>query len=197
MKNRNGYGVGDGCAVALTIFETDRQLLTELLRISDEEPAELEIRLMGGGGDAHLGFAAYEILRELSQRGSRTVARVYFAHSAGIFWALGCSERIGFPTSTLMIHAPTFTLGDTSEIRGGELRELAQHTKVVERLRDQLIDDRTHLADAVINGMLASGQELWLDAKQAVGFGFLSRIEDTEQGASVNKASANGVYVKR
>lgn len=178
---------GGGCAVpeesdrlsieqCLVIHSTGEQELDKLWGLAqDDELTDLEVSIFGGGGSAFESFACFEILKGLATRGVMTRAIVYFAHSAGVCWVLGCAERVGFETTTFMLHAPDYDIRDEKRVSAQELKDLDAQAQVADGLRDLIVSSSTRITKEQI-AKETCRREWWLNADRALELGLLTEI---------------------
>lgn len=133
---------------------------------------DIEIHIHSPGGYVFSGFAIYDHLIHTQNQGHyvTTVAHGYAASMAGIILQAG-QTRIMTPDAYMMIH-------EISTGAIGKLSELTDEAKLSARLQERLFDklaERSTLTARQIRNRVAR-KDWWLDADEALGYGFVDEI---------------------
>jgi len=180
----------------LAVFSSDQDTLSALWQTAGELQAgeELEISIFGGDGCGYLGTSACQLLRGLTARGVITRAYAHHAHSSGVFWLCGCSERIGFPATTVMLHDANLEGFEGGKASSREIKDCAAQVALMEELRDQILSETTGQPKELFAAMTARG-ECWIDAETALGYGILTAIERYDRPAAIELGAALGAHL--
>ena len=125
------------------------------------------------GGDVIAGFALYDYMMWLRRHGHKliTVARGVAASMAGILLQAG-EERLTDPNAQFLIH-------EISGELGGRLSDIGDTKTFFDRLDARgmaILAERSTLTQRQIKGKM-SRKDWWLDAEEAVKYGFVDRID--------------------
>lgn len=137
---------------------------------------DIRIEINSPGGGVFSGLNLYDVLREASAQGHRiiTCAYGYAASMAGILLQAGDERQIS-PNAFLMIH-------EVSSGAIGKWSEMVDEVEFVERLQKialTILARRSTLSIAAIKRRSAR-KDWWLDAGEAVKFGFVDTIFDPD-----------------
>lgn len=140
-------------------------------RQKSKEP--ITVRFNTGGGDIIAGTALYDYIVALRGEGLvvNTVGIGMVASMGSILLQAG-TKRSMTPGAWLMIH-------ELQTFNEGKLSEVKDYTKWLERVQlkgDQILAERSILSVAQIRRRTAKGKDWWLDAGEAVKFGFADEI---------------------
>ena len=131
------------------------------------------VRINSGGGDIISGLALYDHILELRGDGIEvtTIGTGMVASMAGILFQAG-SRRLMTPGCWMMIH-------ELSTFNEGKLSEVIDYTKWLERVQADMVKilaERSTLTVAQIKARTAKGKDYWINAEEAVKFGFADGI---------------------
>lgn len=139
-----------------------------------EQPINLHINCVGG--DVFEGMAIYNVLKKRTQK--TTVYIEGIAASMGSIIALAGDEVIMSENSLYMIHnAWGGTMGEASEMR--------KYADILEKLSNESADiyvKKTGLPLEEVKEMM--DKETWLNAEEALRFGFIDTISDAVKVAA-------------
>lgn len=133
----------------------------------DENVREIKLGIIGGGGSVDDALAVYSTLRSID---TSTVAVIYAAESAGVLVALGCDTRIGFPTSTVLIHDIYWGYSG----RGDLLDDYNNALLISRRVIDGILLSRTSLTPEQLEANRR--REWWMGAEEALKAGIFTEI---------------------
>lgn len=138
------------------------------------QPMDLHINCVGG--DVFDGMAIYNVLKKRTQK--TTVYVEGIAASMGGIIALAGDEVIMSENSLYMIHnAWGGTMGEASDMR--------KYANILEKLSDESADiysKKTGLPIEQVKDMM--NEETWMNAEEALGFGFIDSISDAVKVAA-------------
>lgn len=133
--------------------------------------APVELHINSGGGDAHQGFAIYDILAR--HTGKITCYVDGLAASAASFIAMAAQDIVMPENALMMVHYPRGTVeGKASEVRKG--------AEAIDRLGRWMVSayvKRTKQTAAAVEALMDA--ETWMSAAEAVKLGFADRIEQS------------------
>ena len=137
---------------------------------------EIRIEINSPGGGLFPGLNLYDVLREASAQGHRivTCAYGYAASMAGILLQAGDDRQIA-PNAFLMIH-------EVSSGAIGKWSEMVDEVEFMERLQKialSILARRSNLSVSQIKRRSAR-KDWWIDAGEAVEFGFVDSIFDPD-----------------
>lgn len=134
---------------------------------------EMTIIFNSPGGTVSDGFALFDFLRDLSNRGHKIVVKAYgMAASMGAILMQAGDERVMSKNSFMMIH----------EGQGGmegSLAEMTDTIKLFNKFQDKAIDiltAKSTLSKSQIT-RLWKKTDYWMSAEEALEKGFIDRIE--------------------
>jgi len=158
---------------------TDQSVYRSLQKLSEwraKSLAPITIRFNTGGGDLISGMALYDYIIMLRNEDVvvNTIALGMVASMGGILFQAG-TNRYMSPGAWLMIH-------ELSTFNEGKLSEVKDYTKWLERAQvkmEKILASRSTLSLASIKRRTAKGKDWWLDAEEAVKYGFADSIAFT------------------
>ena len=153
----------------------------------EDAPDGIDLRINSGGGEVFEGQAIYSLLNQYKTSTGNPV-RVFvdsLAASIASVIAMAGDEILMAENALFMVHNP-WTWG------GGTAKELRDTADVLDKVRDTLItvyDRRTMLGRDEIGKLMDA--ETWLDAAEAVSYGFADTIVEpsTVLAANINAFS--------
>lgn len=134
-----------------------------------EGETAVTITVKSGGGDIIEGFAILNLLQDFDGKISFDVD--YAASMMSVIIMAGDTIRMKDSSSILMIHRPW---GGTS----GNSEDLRKHADTLDKMEAMLLDlyaSKTGMSKESISDMLKN--ETYMDAKEALEFGFIDEIE--------------------
>ena len=138
------------------------------------QPMDLHVNCVGG--DVFDGMAIYNVLKKRTQK--TTVYVEGIAASMGGIIALAGDEVIMSENSLYMIHnAWGGTMGEASDMR--------KYANILEKLSNESADiysKKTGLPIEQVKDMM--NEETWMNAEEALGFGFIDSISDAVKVAA-------------
>jgi ATP-dependent protease ClpP protease subunit len=138
--------------------------------LAEHGEANLTVRLNSGGGLAWDGVAIYNALR--SHPGKVTISIDGIAASAASVIAMAGSDIIMRSGASMMIHDPSaVTMGPASDHR----KSADTLDKLGDRIASIYAEKTGNSVEEMRSLMLA---ETWMDAEEAVAFGFATRSEE-------------------
>lgn len=156
-----------GSSVAEAIYDLD--LMSR--RYPDKD---ITILLNSPGGSVIDGYALMDFIEELKRRGHRIVIKVLGnAASMGAIILQAADERVMSNLSVLCIH-------EMSSGFEAQLSKMKAEVKFVEKLSDKslkILSDRSGTAIRTIKSKCKDGKDWWMDAEEALKFGFCDRVE--------------------
>ena len=151
-----------------------RQLL--LLDALGDDP--IRVFIDSPGGDADAGFAVYDMIRYITPKVYTIGMGLVASAAAIILLAAPVDRRIGLPNSNYLIHQPL------SGIRG-VATEIEIHARQLEKYRvkiNELISRESGQSLEKVEH--DTDRDCWLDAKEAVSYGLISRITEHKEDLS-------------
>ena len=141
---------------------------------------DVTVKINSLGGNVYRGW---DIVDSIIETKAKT-ENVGFAYSmAGIALIVG-SDRVAYPHSRAMIHAPRTEDGKKN-----------YHTELIKDQFRSILKNHTKFTEAEINEMIDSGKNYFFDAKQQLEKGMVDRIADTGgYNNDVMKLSEKEVY---
>jgi ATP-dependent Clp endopeptidase proteolytic subunit ClpP len=163
---------------------TAKSFLAELKKLSGQR---VHLRINSVGGSVVEGAAIYNALRR--HKGGLVVHIDALAASMASVIAMAGDETLIADNALVMIHNPWgMTMGDADELR--------KEADILDKLKNTLVNAyvrKTGMEAEQIAQMM--DDETWLDATEAVAFGFADAIEDgIEAAASITPASARARF---
>lgn len=120
------------------------------------------------GGDLDEALALYSLFRSATKP---TIAYVFWANSGGVLAALGCDYRIGFPTTTVLIHDPWISVQGRSDY----IADHVQGVEIQRKLLQQILLERTKISQRKLRSI--ARKEWWMGYKDALRYGILTEEE--------------------
>jgi ATP-dependent protease ClpP protease subunit len=152
--------------------------LTTWSRLDGDDPKPITVEFYSPGGDVVAGLALFDCLRDLSRKGHHIITRAtgYAASMAGILLQAG-DERIMSPESWLLIHeGGAGVSGDMGKIED----TVDWFRKIDERILNIFYERSRGAEKEMTKAALRKAfdrKDWWLDAEQALAFGFCDRID--------------------
>ncbi len=142
---------------------------------------EITLHLNCPGGDVTDGIAIFNVLK--SHKAKKTVIVDAMAASIASVIAMAGDKVCMYDTSVMMIHKPwAFTMGNADQLRkDAEVLDIMQKC-IVNSYKTKVKD----LSDADLEKLMAD--ETWMDAEEAVTYGFADEIIKTEKVEPEEKA---------
>jgi ATP-dependent Clp protease protease subunit len=167
---------------------TPSDFKAEMDKLSDKK--RINVYINSGGGGVFAGRAICSIL-ERSPADTWGYNDGVSASTAS--WILqSCKHRIVSPGSFTMVHNPTITVS-------GEAKEIRESADFLDKVKEMIIASykkRTGTSSEEISNMMDA--ETWMDAEEAVAFGFADAIDDSRAvNAMVDggKTIVNGIEI--
>ncbi len=134
--------------------------------------SDIRIVFNSPGGSTFAGFALFDFLRDLSDKGHKVTTEVRgFAASMGSILLQAGDERVVGKNAHIMIH-------EVSAMGIGKASELEDTVELVKRMQDKALDIYTDRSTMTKNQISRKWKrkDWWLDAEEAVKLGFADRI---------------------
>lgn len=146
------------------------RIVRQLLLLEAESADPIKVMIDSPGGDVNAGFAIFDMIRFVNAPVYTIGMGLVASAGALILLASPQERRMGLPNSQYLIHQPL------SGMRG-VATEIEIHAREMEKMRvklNQLIADETGKPLAQVEK--DTDRDYWLDAKEAVTYGLLSRV---------------------
>lgn len=149
------------------------------LYANKSEGLDTKIKINSFGGDVKYGWDMVDSIIETKSK----TENIGFAYSmAGICLIVG-SDRVAYPHSQAMIHAPHRPDGKTD----GHLDMLKERFKAI-------LKNHTRFSDGEIQEMIDSGKDYFFTAEEMKQKGMIDRIETTGYGRASSDYSRDQAY---
>ena len=166
-----------GEITSIKCFENDVCVYDLAKEIGDLNGKALTVRINSYGGEVAEGLAIYNLLK--SYEGEVTTVCDGFACSAASVVFMAGAKRIMPRSSLLMIHnAWTWASGDA-----GDLRKAADDLEKITQPSIEIYTSVSNLDADEIKAMMDA--ETWIDADEALDFGFATEISEEAAMQSV------------
>ena len=166
-----------GDITSIKLFENDVCVYDLAKEIGDLNGKALTVRINSYGGEVAEGLAIYNLLK--SYEGEVTTICDGFACSAASVVFMAGVKRIMPRSSLLMIHnAWTWTSGDADD-----LRKAADDLEKITQPSVEIYTSVSNLDADEIKAMMDA--ETWIDADEALDFGFATEISEEAAMQSV------------
>lgn len=139
---------------------------------SDGNIGQIPVVVCSRGGALDDALAVYSLLR-YTPKYKR--AYVFTAASAAVIVALACDERIGFPTTTILLH----DLSTEFAGRGDYFFDEAEGIRLYQNIITEIITKRTKIPREVWQERRRS--EWYMSAEEALRWGILTSIENEDE----------------
>jgi ATP-dependent Clp protease protease subunit len=155
-----------------------RATCRRLLALSEESDAPITVLVSSPGGHVESGDAIHDMIRFV--RAPVTTLGTGWVASAGahVFLAPPKERRLCLPNTRFMIHQPAGGAG-------GQATDIAIQAKEILRTRERIarvVARQTGKSfETVVNDM---ERDFWMNAQEAVGYGIVSRIIETQSDVS-------------
>ena len=152
-----------------------QRTIGQLLILEQEDPEkEIKVFINSPGGDADAGFAIYDMMKFIKPKIKNICAGV--AASAAVIILLGADKesRVSLPNSRILIHQPsTGVHGTASDIQ----IEASEILKCREKINRMISDETNREFEKVEND---TKRNYWMSAEEAVEYGLISKIINTQ-----------------
>jgi len=161
---------------------------TVIQALSEFGDEDVTVRVNSPGGDANEGIAIGQALQR--HPGNVTVVIDALAASAATLFSPGADEVVMSPHGFFVTHDPFI-------VTIGGLAIHQQRVEALDKMRDTIIDiykDRVgnKVTRARLREML-DADEVWLNATEALGFGFVDRIDEEVPAVAANVGRLRGM----
>jgi ATP-dependent Clp endopeptidase proteolytic subunit ClpP len=148
--------------------------------LSHNSVEDIDLHLNCPGGDVTEGIAIFNVLK--THKAKKTVIVDAMAASIASVIAMAGDKIQMYDTSVMMIHKPwTFTMGNADQLRkDAEVLDVMQKC-IVNAYKTKVKD----LSDADLEKLMAD--ETWMDAEEAVTYGFADEVIKSEQAEPEKK----------
>ncbi len=133
----------------------------------EEEVKEHRICIASCGGDLDEALALYSLIHAQAKP---TIAYVFWAYSGALYVSLACDVRIGFPTTTVLLHDPWLSV----EGRSDYIQDQIAGVELNRRVLQEIICSRTKITKRKLRTM--ARREWWMGAEEALKYGILTDI---------------------
>ncbi len=149
------------------------EITADYLSYQMEGETDIKLVINSGGGDVLEGFSIYNLIKDFA--GSIT-AQVDFAASMASVIAMAADKIIMKDASSIMmIHRPWGVSGGNSE----DLRRQADTLDKMEGMLSDIYINRSGIDSGLLSELLEA--ETYMDAKEALSYGFIDEIESGAQ----------------
>ena len=151
-------------------MEMADKLIKDLLVLDAESQEPIKIYINSPGGDVNSGFAIYDMIRFISSPVILIGMGLVASAASLVLLAVPAERRIGLENSSYLIHQPL------SEMKGNAT-DIEIHAIQLEKIKahlNQIIAQAT--GKTVEEVAKDTDRDHWLDAKEAVSYGLISRI---------------------
>lgn len=139
---------------------------------SQEYSKPIEIIISSCGGCEYEMFAAYDLIRSLSETHIKTVAIGKVMSAAPLILAAG-DERYCYPTTQFMVHESWYEMAE----RHNNAKATVAHFEDMTKLWAEKMAERTNLtAKQWLNLTEKTGRDKYFGAKQALKYGLVDGI---------------------
>ena len=151
-------------------MEMADKLIKDLLVLDAESQDPIKIYINSPGGDVNSGFAIYDMIRFISSPVILIGMGLVASAASLVLLAVPAERRIGLANSSYLIHQPLSEMkGNATDI---EIHAI-QLEKIKARLNEIIAQATGKTVDEVAKD---TDRDHWLDAKEAVSYGLISRI---------------------
>ena len=150
--------------------ELAERVVRQLLLLDALGEGPIKVYIDSPGGDADAGFAIYDMIRYITPKVYTIGMGLVASAAAIILLAAPAERRVGLPNANFLIHQPL------SGIRG-VATEIEIHAKQLEKYRVKINELISRESGQPLEKVEKdTDRDCWLDAKEAVDYGLISRI---------------------
>ncbi len=184
--NKRPDPIGEKLMKSRTIMITDvitkklaQTTIGQLLILELEDPEkEIIVFINSPGGDADAGFAIYDMMKFIKPKIKNICAGVAASAAVIILLGAGKENRVSLPNSRILIHQPsTGVHGTASDIQ----IEASEILKCREKINRMISEETNREFEKVEND---TKRNYWMSAEEAVEYGLISKIINTQSDLS-------------